>query len=264
MAQPEPQALEARSSVPELRQQPPFAVDLSKADQRAADRPAAPQPHDFANRELSLLAFQRRVFEEALDPANPLLERVKFLSIVASNLDEFFMIRVAGLKQQIAAGVTEVPPDGLTPAEQLAQVRREALALARAIGDCLHSELLPQLAAAGIHVLDWPQLNEKQLARRPQLLQRAGLPGADAAGVRPGAALPAHLEPEPQPGRPHRGRGRHASGSRASRCRTRSRASCRSAAPRAGSTRTAPPAPPDVRLARAAGRGARRAALPRA
>ncbi len=190
MAQTEPKALEAMSSVPELREQPPFAVDLSKADQRAADRPAAPQPQIFANRELALLAFQRRVFEEALDPANPLLERVKFLAIVASNLDEFFMIRVAGLKQQIAAGVTEVPPDGLTPANQLAQARREALALSRAIGECLHSELLPQLATAGIHVLDWPQLSEKQRAQAVNYFNELVFPVLTPLAFDPGRPFP--------------------------------------------------------------------------
>ena len=67
-------------------------------------------PKFYINRELSLLAFFDRVLEEAKDERNPLLERVKFLSIVGSNLDEFFMVRVAGLKQQIAAGVVDVPP----------------------------------------------------------------------------------------------------------------------------------------------------------
>jgi polyphosphate kinase len=130
----------------------------------AAARPEPPQAGAglFMNRELSLLAFQERVLEEAHDRRNPLLERVKFLAIVASNMDEFFMIRVAGLKQQIAAGVSEAPPDGLTPGEQLDAVRREATRLQKELRTCLRAELLPELASAGIHVLDWPQLNERQ------------------------------------------------------------------------------------------------------
>jgi polyphosphate kinase len=76
-------------------------------------------PELYINRELSLLQFQRRVLEQAQDPENPLLERVKFLSIVSSNLDEFFMVRVTGLQEQAASGVQEASVDGLPAAVQL-------------------------------------------------------------------------------------------------------------------------------------------------
>jgi polyphosphate kinase len=144
----------------------------------------------FVNRELSLLAFQRRVFEEARDPANPLLERVRFLSIVASNLDEFFMTRVAGLRQQLAAGVSEVALDGLTPAETLAAIRRENLELQRAMGACLNGELLPQLAAAGVHVLDYPQLTEPQRARAREYFDDLVFPVLTPLAVDPGRPFP--------------------------------------------------------------------------
>ena len=86
-------------------------------------------PEYYINRELSLLDFQRRVLEEAQDEGNPLLERAKFLSIVSSNLDEFFMVRVAGLQQQVAAGVHDISADGLEPPAQLAAVRKAAARL---------------------------------------------------------------------------------------------------------------------------------------
>ena len=75
------------------------------------------------NRELSLLQFHARVVEEALDQSNPLLERLKFLSIFASNIDEFFMIRVSGLKEEVEDGALDLSPDGMTPAQQLAEIR---------------------------------------------------------------------------------------------------------------------------------------------
>jgi polyphosphate kinase len=142
------------------------------------------------NRELSLLAFQQRVFEEARDPANPLLERVRFLSIVASNMDEFFMIRVAALRQQIAAGVNEVAVDGLTPAGTLAAIRREAILLQGAMGACLHEELLPQLAAAGVHVLDYPQLTKAQRGLARRFFDELVFPVLTPLAVDPGRPFP--------------------------------------------------------------------------
>ncbi|MFZ6027631.1 MAG: polyphosphate kinase 1 [Chloroflexota bacterium] len=119
-------------------------------------------PSLYLNRELSSLAFQRRVLEEAQDPSTPLLERVKFLAIVGSNLDEFFMVRVAGLKKQVDAGVLELPPDGLSPAEQLAAIRKVALEIMRQAHECWGKTLLPELKKAGIYILNYSELNAHQ------------------------------------------------------------------------------------------------------
>ena len=119
-------------------------------------------PELFINRELSMLEFQRRVMQEAWDNSNPLLERVKFVAILGSNLDEFFMVRVAGLKKQVAAGVIKVPADGLTAAEQLAEIRKVTLGLMADARECLRHELIPQLDQAGIHILDYDDLKGRQ------------------------------------------------------------------------------------------------------
>src|SRR6185503_17875110 len=100
----------------------------------------------FFNRELSLLEFHARVLEEALDQSNPVLERLKFLAIFASNLDEFFQIRVSGLKEELD-DTHIVSADGLTPAEQLRKTRERTLVLINEQARCLRDEILPQLKA---------------------------------------------------------------------------------------------------------------------
>ncbi len=156
----------------------------------AVEGPDLGDPRYYVNRELSLMAFQQRVFEEARDPANPLLERVKFLAIVASNLDEFFMIRVAGLKQQIEAGVADMSADGLTPAEQLAALRRLTFELSQDLRQCLRHELLPQLAAAGVHVLNHDELNAKQLAHAERYFDEMVFPVLTPLAFDPGRPFP--------------------------------------------------------------------------
>ncbi len=116
-------------------------------------------PSLFLNRELSHLQFQRRVLEEARDPRNPLLERAKFLSIFGSNIDEFFMVRVAGLLQQIENRVQEPGLDGRGPAETLELIRAEVDQLMAEAYEFLRERLIPALAAANIRLLDLAALD---------------------------------------------------------------------------------------------------------
>lgn len=122
-------------------------------------------PTLFINRELSLLRFQRRVLEEAQDATNPLLERVKFLSILGSNLDEFFMVRVAGLKNQLEAGVDDPGPDGLSAAAQLDAIRPVVSQLMLDARRTLQEDLVPALAAEGIHFVKPADLSDVERAR---------------------------------------------------------------------------------------------------
>ncbi|RMF08747.1 MAG: RNA degradosome polyphosphate kinase, partial [Alphaproteobacteria bacterium] len=114
-------------------------------------------PGRFINRELSWLAFNSRVLEEALNRNHPLLERLRFLSISGSNLDEFYMVRVAGLHGQVKAGVEAVSPDGMTPLQQLVAVNRQAEILIRKQVETW-TQLIRELRAEGIAVLDTEEI----------------------------------------------------------------------------------------------------------
>jgi polyphosphate kinase len=133
-------------------------------------------PAFYLNRELSELAYQRRVLHEAIDERNPLLERVRFLSIFTRNMDELFMKRVGGLKQQIEAGVTERTVDGRTPAEQWEAVLDAARPMFARQTDCYESVVRPALAEAGIHVLDYDDCSPAERAEMREYFERSVLP----------------------------------------------------------------------------------------
>ncbi|HVF89797.1 MAG TPA: polyphosphate kinase 1, partial [Blastocatellia bacterium] len=114
------------------------------------------------NRELSWIEFNRRVLEEALDRSHPLLERLKFLSIFSTNLDEFFMIRVSGLKQQIDEGITELSLDGMTPAAQLKQIGERLRPIIDEQMRSLREEILPALSQEGIVITPYRALSDRE------------------------------------------------------------------------------------------------------
>jgi len=119
-------------------------------------------PKLYLNRELSFLRFNDRVLEEALDESHPLLERLKFLSIFSSNLDEFFMIRVSGLRRQMEASAHKTPPGGFLPSEQIAMIRQRLQPKLEEQHDCWKNDLLPKLKEQGIKILHYNQLKRKQ------------------------------------------------------------------------------------------------------
>jgi polyphosphate kinase len=170
-----------------------------RANRRPHEKPneAGPQeacslfdPKLYINRELSLLAFQKRVLEEAQDPHNPLLERVKFLSIFGSNIEEFFMVRVAGLKRQVEAGVLEGGPDGLTPKQQLQAIHEEILELFKAAHDLLRQQIFPALKKAGVCVVDYSQLDSVQRSHADRYFSEMVFPALTPLAFDPGRPFP--------------------------------------------------------------------------
>jgi polyphosphate kinase len=145
-----------------VREFVPLAV---KEESTEIISPMQADVNPFFNRELSWLEFNRRVLAEALDQGNPLLERLKFLAIFSNNLDEFFMIRVSGLKEQIAEGVGKLSRDGLSPAEQLREIRERLRPMLDQQMACLNEEILPQLNEQGIKIYPYPDLNKSEKKR---------------------------------------------------------------------------------------------------
>ena len=152
-----------------------------KGKTQALETPPQPSerfsdPRNFINRELSWLEFNRRVLEEAQDPTQPLIERVKFLTIFSSNLDEFFEIRVAGIKQQIESETSDVGPDGLSPTETFNSIRRVVSEMVATQYALWNNELLPQLAENGIRVREVSQLSAKRAAWAHRYFQQEVFP----------------------------------------------------------------------------------------
>src|ERR1044072_7037583 len=133
-----------------VTEEPSARVELLQTE--GAQEARLSGPENFINRELSWLGFNRRVLEEAQDPTQPLIERVKFLTIVSSNLDEFFEIRVAGIKQQIKSETSEIGPDGLSPTDTFNRIRTTVRQLVATQYELWNNELLPELAKNGIYV----------------------------------------------------------------------------------------------------------------
>jgi polyphosphate kinase len=139
-----------------------------RGDESQGDAALAPLPTDLRgadflfNRELSLLEFHRRVLEEALDENQPLLERLKFLSIFSTNVDELFMIRVSGLKEALEEDVQEVSPDGMTITEQLKAIKERLMAMVAEQMRCLREDILPGLKSKGVEIVPYKSLSEAE------------------------------------------------------------------------------------------------------
>ncbi|MDF1503264.1 polyphosphate kinase 1 [Roseisolibacter sp. H3M3-2] len=149
-----------------------------------------PPPALFINRELSWLEFNARVLHEALDPRVPLLERLKFLSIFSTNLDEFYMVRVAGLRRKARQGAAQYPPDGLTPAEQLTSIQNRVRELLALRDRCLHEQLLPALAGHGVRLVRMSELAPAEWMRVDEFFESQVFPILTPLAVDPGHPFP--------------------------------------------------------------------------
>jgi polyphosphate kinase len=167
------------------------AGPLEVAEPRVAARGTdLDDPALYFNRELSWLDFNDRVLQLIEDPEVRLLERVRFAAIYASNLDEFYMVRVAGLHDQIDAGVSTPGPDGRTPSETIDAIREKVIELRERLGGCLRKELLPGLAERGIRIVGWNDLDEGQRAAVTESFRRQMFPVLTPLAVGQGRPFP--------------------------------------------------------------------------
>lgn len=148
------------------------------------------QPEYYFNRELSWIEFNARVLHEGCDARTPLLERLKFMAIFSSNLDEFFMVRVAGLKQQVDAAVSKLTPDGRTPQQQLDDICDRLRPLITTQHQHFHQVLRPLLAKHGIHLIDYVDLNQEQRTYLQQYFEEQIFPVLTPLAVDPGHPFP--------------------------------------------------------------------------
>src|SRR5687767_3033635 len=144
----------------------------------------------YLNRQLSWLQFNRRVLDEALDLRHPLLERAKFLAIFSSNLDEFFMVRVSGIQEQLESNTLELSPDGLTPSEQLRLIKPIVTELAIRQHACWAENILPALRAAGVQILDYAELDSAQRTTAARLFHDEIFPILTPLAFDPGHPFP--------------------------------------------------------------------------
>ena len=156
----------------------------------AGTRTIGKEPALYFNREQSWLAFNARVLEEAADHHWPLLERLKFLAITFSNLDEFFMIRVSGLHEQLEQAEAERSPDGLTPRQQLARIRDVVRKLLKDASEIVERQLLPALAEHGIRIRDWKSLGKAAQERAKAYFRESVFPVLTPLAVDPGHPFP--------------------------------------------------------------------------
>ena len=161
--------------------------DVAAPDATGAD---LEDPHFYFNRELSWLQFNQRVLELAEDASVPLMERLKFAAIFTSNLDEFFMIRVAGLHDQVDAGLANTGADGLTPSETIDAVRRRAGELCDRQSACVDSVLRPALSEQGIAIVGWDSLQGAQRHALTERFRRQIFPVLTPLGVGLGRPFP--------------------------------------------------------------------------
>jgi len=169
---------------------PPIDAPNQEAVPELAITPALSDPALYLNRELSWLAFNGRVLGEAADPSQPVLERVKFVAITHSNLDEYYMVRVSGLQQQVAAGMSDVSPDGMTSAEQLTAIRTRVGPMLTEAAGLFRTALLPALRASGIEIFDYAQLSKSQQKTLKGTFERDVFPVLTPLALGPGHPFP--------------------------------------------------------------------------